>query len=107
MKSYVRETTSSPQGNALGRQRYFHDLRTHILVDLEVLRFLEIGASPGFPCGNDLKIVLAGFDIAGKDSLHRPLLQGFQLLEGIKVTGNRRAVQLDLDRIETEGFAAG
>jgi hypothetical protein len=50
--------------------------------------------------------MFTGPDIAGIDALNPTLLQGLEFLEGIKVMGNRLAVQPDLDRIETEGFAA-
>jgi hypothetical protein len=71
--------------------------------DLEALR-LRKSAPPGLADDGDLQIMLAGADIAGIDALHPPLLQGFELLEGVEVMGDRLAVQLDLDRIETEGF---
>jgi hypothetical protein len=54
-----------------------------------------------------LQIMFTGSDIAGIDALHPSLLQGFEFLEGVKVMGDRLAAQLDLDRVETEGFAAG
>ena len=90
----------------MGGQRYFRDLGAHVLFDLEALRFLEIDAFLGFTDDKDLEIMLTGPNIAGIDALHPPLLQGFEFLEGVKVMGNRLAVKLDLDRVETEGFAA-
>ena len=56
----------------MGGQGYFHYLGAYILIDLEALRFPEIGAFPRFTDDRDLQVMVTGPDITGIDELHPP-----------------------------------
>ena len=91
----------------MGSQGYFHDLRTHTLIDFEALCFIKISASERFADDRNLKIMLTGPDITGIDALYPSLLQGFEFLEGINMMGHRISVQLHAHGAVKERIADG
>jgi hypothetical protein len=56
---------------------------------------MKIRVSIRFANDGHLKVMLAGFDVAGIDPLHAALLEGFEFLVRINVMGHRPAPQMD------------
>src|SRR5690349_9193750 len=83
-------------------QRNAEQLRLDALVERERFLAVEVVAARRLAGDRDLDLMAARRHIAGVDALHAAVLQSVELLEAVEEMRRKRAVDVDLHRVEPE-----